>query len=198
MGSPEFVRDYGLRAAYVAGAMVKGIASVDLVTRMGRSGYLAFYGSGGMRLDEVQAAIETIQQNLRGGEPYGVNLLSNPSRPQDESEPRQVLVETGPHHQVVDVAGPQAGPFLHQPQGPVSGAEPVEELPALFPGLQLCQVQAGQRLAVCRQVSQPRQLGRRGQVRRRMGQAFRRKGLALEVILAAERRGQQGEAEGQP
>jgi trans-AT polyketide synthase/acyltransferase/oxidoreductase domain-containing protein len=79
----------------VAGAMVKGIASTALVTRMGQAGYLSFYGSGGMRLHEVEAAIREIQQSLRGGEPYGVNLLSNPSRPAEESEMVGLLLRMG-------------------------------------------------------------------------------------------------------
>src|SRR5512138_2238284 len=86
LGCEHFRHDYGLRAAYVAGAMVKGIASAALVIRMGRAGYLSFYGSGGMRLHEVDATIRQIQQSLSHGEPYGVNLLSNPSRPAEENE----------------------------------------------------------------------------------------------------------------
>ena len=33
LGSAEFLRDHGVRYAYVAGAMVKGIASAEMVTR---------------------------------------------------------------------------------------------------------------------------------------------------------------------
>lgn len=95
LGSERFKQDYGLRVAYVAGAMVKGIASAALVTRMGQAGYLAFYGSGGMRLQEIEAAVQRIQQNLRGGEPYGVNLLSNPSRASEEMEMVDLLLRLG-------------------------------------------------------------------------------------------------------
>jgi trans-AT polyketide synthase, acyltransferase and oxidoreductase domains len=95
LGCERFKQDYGLRVAYVAGAMVKGIASAALVVRMGQAGHLAFYGSGGMRLHEVEAAIRHIQQNLRGGEPYGVNLLSNPSRPAEEHEMVDLLLRMG-------------------------------------------------------------------------------------------------------
>jgi trans-AT polyketide synthase, acyltransferase and oxidoreductase domains len=95
LGCERFRQDYGLRVAYVAGAMVKGIASAALVVRMGQAGHLAFYGSGGMRLSEVEAAIRHIQQNLSGGEPYGVNLLSNPSRPAEEHEMVDLLLRMG-------------------------------------------------------------------------------------------------------
>lgn len=95
LGCERFKQDYGLRVAYVAGAMVKAIASAALVVRMGQAGHLAFYGSGGMRLHEVEAAIRHIQQNLTGGEPYGVNLLSNPSRPAEEHEMVDLLLRMG-------------------------------------------------------------------------------------------------------
>ena len=42
LGSEEFKRAYGLRYAYVSGAMVKGIASKDMVVRMGKAGFLSF------------------------------------------------------------------------------------------------------------------------------------------------------------
>jgi trans-AT polyketide synthase/acyltransferase/oxidoreductase domain-containing protein len=81
--------------AYVAGAMVKGIASTDLVTRMGKAGCLSFYGSGGMSLAKIEAAIRDIQIALPNGEPYGVNLLSNPARPADEMKLVDLLLRLG-------------------------------------------------------------------------------------------------------
>lgn len=98
LGSERFKQDYGLRAAYVAGAMVKGIASAALVIRLGQAGYLAFYGSGGMRLHDIEAAIRKIQSNLNRGEPYGVNLLSNPSRSDEEMQMVDLLLRNGVHN----------------------------------------------------------------------------------------------------
>jgi trans-AT polyketide synthase/acyltransferase/oxidoreductase domain-containing protein len=95
LGSSAFKRDYGLKAAYVAGAMVKGIASVALVTRMAKAGYLSFYGSGGMALDEVESAIGAIQGALGNGEAYGINLLSNVSRPADEMHMVDLFLRKG-------------------------------------------------------------------------------------------------------
>jgi trans-AT polyketide synthase/acyltransferase/oxidoreductase domain-containing protein len=95
LGSEAFKRDYGLSAAYVAGAMVKGIASVALVTRMAKAGYLSFFGSGGMRLDEVEQAIDAIQQALGNAQPYGINLLSNATRPADEMRMVDLFLRRG-------------------------------------------------------------------------------------------------------
>lgn len=47
LGSARFRREYGLRYAYLAGSMYKGISSADLVVRMGRSGLMGFFGAGG-------------------------------------------------------------------------------------------------------------------------------------------------------
>ena len=95
LGCPAFKQDYGLRLAYVAGAMVKGIASPALVIRMARARCLSFYGSGGMHLSEIDAAIDQIQGALANGEPYGVNLLSDPSRVDREMEMVDLLLRRG-------------------------------------------------------------------------------------------------------
>ena len=49
LGSQAFRDTYGVRLAYVAGSMYKGIASRELVVRMGRAGLLGFFGTGGVR-----------------------------------------------------------------------------------------------------------------------------------------------------
>jgi trans-AT polyketide synthase/acyltransferase/oxidoreductase domain-containing protein len=95
LGSEEFKQDYGLRYAYVAGAMLQGIASSAMVVRMGRAGLLSFYGTGGLPLPEVEQNIRTIQHELNNGEPYGMNLLCNPMRPQTEMETVDLFLRYG-------------------------------------------------------------------------------------------------------
>ncbi|MFI9594968.1 ACP S-malonyltransferase [Nonomuraea sp. NPDC052265] len=75
LGSAEFRADYRVRHAYLAGSMFKGIASADLVIRMGRAGLMGFFGAGGLTLDEIAAALDTIQDALGPDGAYGVNLL---------------------------------------------------------------------------------------------------------------------------
>jgi trans-AT polyketide synthase, acyltransferase and oxidoreductase domains len=84
LGNAEFKKDYGLRYAYVAGAMYKGIASKELVVNMGKAGMMGHLGTGGMDAAEAEASIRYIQARLCGGEAYGVNLLCNPDRPDTE------------------------------------------------------------------------------------------------------------------
>ena len=45
LGSADFRHRHGVRLAYVAGSMYRGISSPDMVVRMGRAGLLAFLGS---------------------------------------------------------------------------------------------------------------------------------------------------------
>jgi len=84
LGAESFRRDYKVRRACVAGAMEHGIASQDLVVRMGRAGYLGFFGAGGLGLAEIDQSIQTIRRSLDAGEPFGVQLTSCPDDPQAE------------------------------------------------------------------------------------------------------------------
>lgn len=81
LGSAAYKADYHLRYAYVTGAMVHGIASKELVVKMGRAGLMGYFGTGGLKKEEVENAIIRIQQELCNGESYGINLL-NGSREQ--------------------------------------------------------------------------------------------------------------------
>ncbi|HEY8360397.1 MAG TPA: PfaD family polyunsaturated fatty acid/polyketide biosynthesis protein [Ramlibacter sp.] len=95
LGSAAFRADYGLRMAYVTGAMVKGIASTALVTAIARAGGLAFYGAGGMRMAQVEAAIQELRQALPGSRSWGVNLLANAARPNQEMALVDLLLREG-------------------------------------------------------------------------------------------------------
>jgi trans-AT polyketide synthase/acyltransferase/oxidoreductase domain-containing protein len=79
-----FCRRHGVAHAYVAGSMYRGIASVDLVVRMARAGFLAFFGAGGLPLTEVGDAVRSIRDAVPAGAPFGMNLLSAPDRPDQQ------------------------------------------------------------------------------------------------------------------
>lgn len=82
LGSAAFREDYNLKYAYVAGAMSHGVASAALVVRMGQAGMMSFFGSGGLKKEQIESAIIYIQEKLKNGEAYGINLL-NGSREED-------------------------------------------------------------------------------------------------------------------
>ena len=80
LGAPSFLKDHGVKNAYIAGAMANGIASENLVISMGKAGYLSFFGAGGLHPGRVEEAIKKIQEEI-GDCSYGFNLLHNPFEP---------------------------------------------------------------------------------------------------------------------
>ena len=80
LGSRAFRRAHGVRYSYVVGDMAGGISSVELVEAAARAGLLAFFGTGGLGLDEVAAALAELRRRLADlpGAPLGATLLHNP------------------------------------------------------------------------------------------------------------------------
>ena len=94
LGSAAFRATHGVRSAYVAGAMAGGIASADLVIAMSEAGLLSFFGSGGLPVDAVEAALETVSATLGDG-PWGFNLLHNPVEPEVEEQTVDLYLKYG-------------------------------------------------------------------------------------------------------
>lgn len=94
LGSPAFRAEHGLRACYLAGAMAGGIGSAALVTAMGRAGYLAFFGAGGLDLDRVREGVRSIR-GAAPDSPAGFNLLHNPAEPRVEEATVDLYLEHG-------------------------------------------------------------------------------------------------------
>lgn len=81
LGSRAFCDVFGLRYPYVAGAMYRGISSVDMVVRLAQSKMLGFLGAGGLSIDQVEHAIESIQAAVPDDAPFGVNFIAHLQRP---------------------------------------------------------------------------------------------------------------------
>ena len=103
-GHPGFLADHGLRYAYMAGSMANGISSVEMVIGLGKFGYLASFGAGGLPPDRVEAAIHSIQAELPQG-PYAFNLIHSPNEPRLEKKTVELYLQ----HQVRTV---EASAFL--------------------------------------------------------------------------------------
>lgn len=84
LGDPAFRAAYGVRYAYVAGAMANGISSEAMVEAMSRAGMLGFFGSAGLTLPRVEQAIDRLQRGL-GDRPHGLNLIHSPNEPDLEA-----------------------------------------------------------------------------------------------------------------
>lgn len=95
LGSAAFRKLYKVKYAYAAGSMFYGIASKELVVRMGRAGLLSFYGSKGKSLAEIEEAIRYFQ-TLPAPFPYGIHVWHQP----DDAAAEMALVALLQKHQV--------------------------------------------------------------------------------------------------
>jgi trans-AT polyketide synthase, acyltransferase and oxidoreductase domains len=75
LGDSEFRAEYGVKYAYTAGAMYKAIASEMLVVALAKKGLIGYFGTGGLKLPRIDAAIRAIQSQLSGNHAFGMNLL---------------------------------------------------------------------------------------------------------------------------
>lgn len=93
LGCQSFRRDYGLKYAYLSGAMYKGIGSKEIVVAMGKAGLMGYFGTGGLALDTVNEAIRFIKKELNEGQSYGMNLLHSPAEPELEMQTVELFLE---------------------------------------------------------------------------------------------------------
>lgn len=84
LGSTQFKHDYNTKYAYLVGSMYKGIGSAQLVIQLGKHGFMGFFGTGGLRISEVENQLQKIRGSLNSMQSFGMNLLATPMRPQLE------------------------------------------------------------------------------------------------------------------
>lgn len=77
LGASSFIKDYGLNYAYAAGSMCQGISSDQLVIKMAQSGFLAFLGSVGLTIKQLEVLIKSCQTALSPTHIFGVNVHLN-------------------------------------------------------------------------------------------------------------------------
>ena len=78
LGDSGFKANLGIRYAYICGAMANGITSTAMVEAAGRAGMIGFFGAGGLSVDQIESAINTLQHSL-GEIPFGFNLIHSPN-----------------------------------------------------------------------------------------------------------------------
>ncbi|MDP2313841.1 MAG: PfaD family polyunsaturated fatty acid/polyketide biosynthesis protein [Pseudomonadota bacterium] len=93
-GAASFRREYGVRCAYMAGAMAKGIASEELVIALGRAGFLGTFGAGGLSIERIEQAVVHVKEALPT-EPYAFNLLHSPRKLATEDATVDVYLKHG-------------------------------------------------------------------------------------------------------
>ncbi len=83
-GSDAYKETYGVKYAYHSGGMYRGIASKELVIRMGQSGLMGFFGAAGLPINEIERNIDAIQLALTSKKAFGINLIHHFDSPEME------------------------------------------------------------------------------------------------------------------
>lgn len=96
LGDAGFRAAHGLRFAYVVGAMARGITTVEMVIEAARAGAIGFFGSAGLKRDEIDAAITRIAGELDPeGLAWGANIIHTPQEPGHEAGVVDVFLARG-------------------------------------------------------------------------------------------------------
>jgi trans-AT polyketide synthase, acyltransferase and oxidoreductase domains len=95
LGDPSFCAAHHVRFPYMTGAMANGIASVDLVVAAARAGLLASFGAAGLRLSQIEAAIDRLETELGREHPYCFNLIHSPNEPSHEAAVVELYLRRG-------------------------------------------------------------------------------------------------------
>ncbi len=98
LGDRSFSETHGTRFPYVTGAMANGIATTDLVIAVARAGMLGFFGAAGLAYPRVEEALDRLDAALRGGAPWGMNLIHSPNEPALEEAVADLYLRRGVTH----------------------------------------------------------------------------------------------------
>jgi trans-AT polyketide synthase, acyltransferase and oxidoreductase domains len=86
LGDPDFLRAHGCRFAYVVGEMARGITTPRMVVAAMKAGLLAFHGSAGLPLVEIEEQIKEITAEAGNAVNWGANLIASIDNPAREME----------------------------------------------------------------------------------------------------------------
>ncbi|MEU5796213.1 ACP S-malonyltransferase [Streptomyces sp. NPDC047813] len=95
LGAATFRERYGLRRAYLLGALYGGISGREMLGAAAKAGLLGFLGTGGLPLDEVDGLLRDLAGELGLGGAFGVNLLYRHGAPEEESALVDLLLRHG-------------------------------------------------------------------------------------------------------
>jgi trans-AT polyketide synthase, acyltransferase and oxidoreductase domains len=95
LGDRSFTEAHGVRFPYVTGAMANGIATTQLVTEVGRAGFLGFFGAAGLGLARVEQAVVELDGALGTAAAWGCNLIHSPNEPALEEAVAALYIERG-------------------------------------------------------------------------------------------------------
>lgn len=93
-GSPEFRAEYGVKYAYVGGAMVGAISSRAMVKALANSGCLGIFGSSGLPPARVEDEVASLAADLPD-KPFGACLIHTPQDPSWEEKVTEIYLKHG-------------------------------------------------------------------------------------------------------
>lgn len=87
LGHASFARTHGSRFNYIVGEMARGIATPRMVVAAVNAGCMGFYGSAGLKPQEIERGIQEIKSQLSPeNTSWGANLIHTPQQPAYEAE----------------------------------------------------------------------------------------------------------------
>ena len=96
LGDRTFLSAHGCRFPYVVGEMARGIASAEMVVASAGAGLMAFFGSAGLSMPDIDEAITRIKAGL---DPeirnWGANLIHSPQESRLEMEFAELMLARG-------------------------------------------------------------------------------------------------------
>jgi len=96
LGDRSFSAAHGCRFPYVIGEMARGIASADMVIAGARAGLMAFFGSAGLSIPDIDEAITKIQGALGPQvRHWGANLIHSPQESHMEMDFAELMLRRG-------------------------------------------------------------------------------------------------------
>ena len=96
LGDRAFAAAHGCRFPYVVGEMARGIASAEMVIASARAGLMAFFGSAGLAIPEIDEAVARIQDELGPDvRNWGTNLIHSPQESHLEMAFADLMIERG-------------------------------------------------------------------------------------------------------
>lgn len=96
LGDRSFTETHAVRFPYVGGEMARGIASVELVTKLAQTGILAFLGAAGMPMDRLERDLVRLKDALTAtSRSWGANLIHTPGAPELEERTVDLYLRHG-------------------------------------------------------------------------------------------------------
>lgn len=92
----HFIKEYNINYPYICGGMYRGISSVDMVVRAAKAGMLGFFGTGGLKYEDVELAINNIKGQVTTG--YGMSFMPNHSDEGYNKKMIDLFLDSGIHN----------------------------------------------------------------------------------------------------